>query len=174
MILRGTKIDIEASEPVKRVSTNISQMILFNSVRDPRNSKAIHLRNSTTNEPPLPVEIGLRIHSATRSKKLIQVLHKDGLSISYDRVLAIRHSIAASVCKKYSEKGFVTPTNLLKNEFISIAIDNIDQNLQSSTATSSVHWTSMSVFQHPKGNRLKENFKELPLLTRCKKKPPTS
>ena len=106
-------------------------------------------RHSTKNEPPIPVGIALSVHAKTRNKTLIERLHSEGLSVSYDRVMSIRKQIASQICDDYQQKGFVCPPSLHSNIFTTAAIDNIDHNLSSTTAKSTIHWTGISIFQHP-------------------------
>ena len=40
-------------------------------------------------EPPLAVFLALKLHSQTRSKKLVELLHNYALSVSYKKVLSI-------------------------------------------------------------------------------------
>ena len=77
------------------------------------------------------------------------MLHLEGNSISYHRVMSIRKQIAAQICEEYRDKGFVCPPSLHNNVFTTAAIDNIDHNLSSTTAKSTIHWTGISIFQHP-------------------------
>ena len=63
--------------------------------------------------------------------------------------MEVRSSISCQICEGYCEKGFVCPPTLHENLFTSI--DNIENNLTSTTATFSIHWTGISIFQHPDG-----------------------
>ena len=63
--------------------------------------------------------------------------------------MSIRKQIAAQICEEYRDKGFVCPPSLHNNVFTTAAIDNIDHNLSSTTAKSTIHWTGISIFQHP-------------------------
>ncbi len=47
--------------------------------------------HSKERKPPLPLYLGLNIHTQTRSKKLVNKLSKLGLCISYDRVLELEN-----------------------------------------------------------------------------------
>ena len=47
------------------------------------------------------------------------------------------------------EEGVVCPPVLRKGLFTTEVMDNIDHNLTATTATTSFHGTSISVFQHP-------------------------
>ena len=62
-------------------------------------------RHSLNHEPPLPLYLGLNIHTLTRSKKLIIELHNLGLSVNYNRVLQVENQIAIAVCEDFRNKG---------------------------------------------------------------------
>ena len=47
-------------------------------------------------ETPLPLFLGAYVHVKTRSKELVDLLYKTGLSVSYDRVLAVSSDLANS------------------------------------------------------------------------------
>ena len=85
----------------------------------------------------------------SRNKVLVKYLNAKGISISYERVMAIRSSMAQMISQEYRENGFVFPSQLHKNHFTTSAIDNFDYNLTSTTANTSIHWTGISIFQHP-------------------------
>ena len=72
-----------------------------------------------------------------------------GLSVSYDRVLAISTDLGNEVCRRYYEEGAVCPSNLRIGLFTTAAVDNIDHNPSSTTAKDSFHGTGLSLFQHP-------------------------
>ena len=67
LILEGATWD-KKSNNLERTSTNIAQVIRFNSVRHCRCEGIEDHRHSTKNEPPLSVAIALMIHSGTRKK----------------------------------------------------------------------------------------------------------
>ena len=50
---------------------------------------------------------------------------------------------------RYLEEGVVCPPILRKGLFCTAAMDNIDHNPSSTSATTSFHGTSISIFQHP-------------------------
>ena len=87
------------------------------------------------------------IHRETRSKKIINLLHSLGLSISYWRLLEIEKHIASSVCEHFAETNIVIPTNSLENTFVVAGIDNINFNSSSNTGQNSFHGTSISLHQ---------------------------
>ena len=57
--------------------------------------------------------------------------------------------LANAVCNLYEEEKVVCPPKLKTDVFATGAIDNIDHNPSSTTATGSFHGTGISLFQHP-------------------------
>ena len=106
-------------------------------------------RHSLDREPPLPIYIGLNIHSLVRSKKLIEQLSNLGISITYDRVLQLEENRALSMCRQYQLNNVVCPSHLQKGHFIAGAMDNVDHNPSSTTADSSFHGTGISIVEYP-------------------------
>ena len=159
LIMEGGSDQEKMSDTSMHVAGNIAQLIRFNATKRKRNEDVRHIRHSKDNEPPLPVYIGLLLHSKTRKKCLINDFAVEGLSISYNRVEEIQTNITNQLCSKYAREGRVCPTSLLKGIFTSAAIDNIDSNPSSTTAMSSFHGTSISIFQHPAHDIEEEPFK---------------
>ena len=89
-----------------------------------------------------------------------------GLSISYDRVLEISTAMGNCVCEQYHRDGAVCPPNLLQGQFTTAAVDNIDHNTSSTTATGSFHGTGISLFQHPTEHRSGADRREHPVFDR--------
>lgn len=148
MLLYGPNIKDQTSKHT-RACLAICQLIVFNLKGSREKShKAGHVRHRNY-EPPLPIYIGLDIHANTRSKKLVQDMYELGLSISYKRVLEIEDLMTSALCQRYLADDLVCPTQLRKGLFTVGALDNIDHNLSSTTASGSFHGTSMSVFQFP-------------------------
>ena len=141
-------MDRELSPSLKKISANIAQLIRFNTVKQTRNKNLIHFRHSTKNEPPLPVVIALMLHAATRKRKLIDWCSEEGLCVSYDRLLDIRDAIGEEICKEYDNNDLVCPPLLEEGAFVTAAIDNLDHNPSSVDVDTSVHVTTISIFQH--------------------------
>ena len=145
MLLNGSSIkDQDSAE--SQSSLSISQAILFNCRKK---SVKTSSRHSKIFEPPLPLYIGLKVHTQTRSKKLISELYQLGLSVSYDRILELEKQIASSLCEQTNEIGLVCPRQLKHGLFTAGALDNLDHNPSSTTAKDSFHGTGISVFQFP-------------------------
>jgi len=110
---------------------------------------AASVRHNLSQETPLPIYVGLMLHSATRKKKLVDRCSALGLSVSYDRVMQIGNKTANSVCAKYRADDAVCPPILRDNLFTVAAVDNIDHNMSSTTATSTFYGTAISLMQFP-------------------------
>ena len=146
MLLNGANIKDQDSTDSQATLT-VSQTILFNFNKSA--SSVSKSRHSLDREPPLPLYIGMKIHTETRSKKIITQLYDLGLSVSYDRVLQLESQLATAVCENFQDKGTVVPAQLRHGLFTVGAFDNLDHNPSSTTAKGSFHGTGISLFQFP-------------------------
>lgn len=144
MLLNGPNLQDQDSTDSQACLT-LSQLILFNSKKE--RSHTSKSRHSLDLEPPLPLYIGINIHTQTRSKKLVTQLYQFGLSVSYDQVIQIENQLAAGVCQHIAEIGLVCPSQLQNGLFTIGALDNLDYDPSSTTATDSFHGTGISLFQ---------------------------
>lgn len=132
-----------------QAALSIAQLLVFNSVKRAHSVSASSVRHNLSQETPLPIYVGLMLHSATRKKKLVDRCSALGLSVSYDRVMQIGNKTANSVCAKYRADDVVCPPVLRDDLFTVAAVDNIDHNMSSTTATSTFHGTAISLMQFP-------------------------
>ncbi len=93
-----------------------------------RPSKPTSHHHSIKFESPLPLYIGLKVHTLSRSKKLISELSQLGLSVCYDWVIQLEKQIASFLCEHSNETGVVCPSQLRHDLFTVGALDNIDIN----------------------------------------------
>ena len=142
MLLNGPNLRDQDSTDSQTCLT-ISQTIVFN-CKKRGSTVANKSRHSLDYEPPLPLYIGMNVHTQTRSKKLITQLCQMGLSVSYDRILQLENQLATS-----QEIGLVCPIQLCHGLFTVGALDNLDHNPSSTTAKDSFHGTGISLFQLP-------------------------
>lgn len=129
------------------IAENIAQIIQFNSVKH-RNPQASYVRHNMQREQPLPIHIGLLIHSLSGKRSLVDELFEMGLCVSYSRVLDIERALASKVCEIYMNDNCVCPPHLTSGVFTTAAVDNIDHNPRSTTANYSFHGTGISIIQH--------------------------
>ena len=156
MLLEGSgNFDGNFDAADNQAALSISQLIIFNSVKRPRRqtvsdvSQSHNVRHPLSQETPLPIYIGMMLHSATRKAKLVDQCFKLGLSISYDRVLSLSTKLANTACEQYNSENLVCPSALRGGLFSVAAVDKIDHNLSSSTAASAFHGTAVSIIQFP-------------------------
>ena len=165
-LLYGNTTRANNAEQVQQCLT-ISQLILYNCKKHVANLEM--QRHSLEREPPpLPLFIGLKTHTETRSKELINILYNLGVCCSYDRVLNIEKELKKSIYNYFQKLGMVCPPHLRKGVYTIGAFDNIDHNPSSNTAQGSLHGSSISIFQFPSvsniGEKL-ESFSYPPLQT---------
>ena len=99
-------------------------------------------------ESPLSIYLSLKLHADTRSKRLVELLHKFSIGLSYKKVLAIENGFACAIANSARENdNTVCPSNLRTGLFTVAAIDNLDHNPSSNTASSSFHGTGISMYQ---------------------------
>lgn len=142
-VLYGNTISAKSET---QAALTMCQLIYFNVKSDRSSEKSV--RHRINREPPLPIYVGLYLHSKTRKRDLIDEMNKLGISISYDRLLRITTSMSNACLNQYSDDKIVCPTNLRHGLFTTAAYDNIDHNPTSTTCETSFHGTSISMFQH--------------------------
>lgn len=147
MIEHGSEIKSQLEHGASKSDMAIAQLLQYNCFAKYKEGAQTH-RHSKDRETPFSVYMGLSVFGQTRKRHLIDMLHQNGLSISYDRVLEISAQLGEAVVAKYVEDGVVCPPILKKGLFTTSAIDNIDHNPTATTASTSFHGTSASVFQH--------------------------
>ncbi len=149
MMLNGPNVQHQGNVDSQACLT-LSQLLYFNVKSGKATAdKSGHLRDR---EPPLPLYIGLSIHTQTRSKKIINSLYRHGISVNYNRMIELENLLATAICEQFEEEGVVCPAHLRKGLFTVGALDNIDHNLSSTTSQGSFHGTGISIFQFPTVN----------------------
>ena len=148
MIVRGPSIKSQGHGDTSQVTASIAQLLQYNISARQRSdvNRNYHIK---AKETPLPIYVGLTVHARTRKRDLIETLFDLGLSVSYDRVLEISTTVGNCVCEQYHLDQVVCPPNLREGLYTTAAIDNIDHNPSSTTATDALHGTAISLFQHP-------------------------
>ena len=91
---------IESVLKLNQSATTLAQSTITMSLSQSQvsNRKAKTIR--CTREMPHQVAIALSVHNATRSKKIINVLHDFGVSIEYNRLLRIESQIADAILSR--------------------------------------------------------------------------
>jgi len=148
MIEHGADIKSQLRFGASKTDLAMAQLLQYNCYARYEEGAPTH-RHSKDRDTPFPVYMGLSVFAKTRKRALVEMLHEHGLSISYDRVLEISAQLGDAVVNRYVEDGVVCPPVLKKGLFTITAMDNIDHNPTATTATTSFHGTSISVFQHP-------------------------
>ncbi len=90
MVLYGSNIRDQPNHLcIPAPTLAISQLLVFNFGARRRENTTDPIKHSHHQETPVPVYLGLLMHTKTRKRDLVDILFHLGLSISYDRVLSI-------------------------------------------------------------------------------------
>ena len=94
--------------------------------------------------------MGLDIHTRLRSKNIVTEIHELGLSVTYDRFLQLENQLATAVSLHTQKKRRCVPTTASTWFFAVGAVNNLDHNASSTTATAgSFHSTGIILFHCP-------------------------
>lgn len=148
MIEHGADIKSQLLHGASKSDLALAQLLQYSCFASIKRESNVH-RHSKERETPFAVYVGLYVFSKTRKRQLVEMLSENGLSISYDRVLELSAQLGDAVIDQYIEDGVVCPPVLRKKLFTTSAVDNIDHNPSSTTAQTSFHGNSISLFQHP-------------------------
>jgi hypothetical protein len=153
MVLYGPNMTAQTSSAfMPQPALTLSQLLMYNSLvrqREIATTSRPTTRHSQDRETPLPIYLGIMIHTKTRKRALVDTLFDLGLCISYDRVLDISTELGTRICYHYEVEKAVCPPQLKGGLFTTAAVDNIDHNPSSTSAHDSFHGTGISLFQHP-------------------------
>lgn len=149
MLLDGPGIDQPPPLSEKsKVVTSIGQQIVHNSVARRSNKPSSFSRHIRKRETPASIYMAMKLYLQSGRESLIDVMHKRGLCISYDRLRVLSTDIANSVISHWEQVGVVVPPQAVKQVFTTGGFDNIDHNPSSTTAKSALHGTCISIHQH--------------------------
>jgi len=98
--------------------------------------------------PPKHVGLGLTLHQATRSKKLVNLFHNAGHIVSYSKVLQYDTAMAEATLKHLDpQTGTVVPQNLVVGRFVHFSGDNLDINDSTLDGKNTFHGTQLAAWQ---------------------------
>lgn len=159
MIISGANIKEQSySHTTKeKIAIGLSEIVMFNCVKNPTASQDGTVRHNKDREAPLPIYLSLLIHAQTRKRDLIDRLYSIGLCVSYDRLMTISSELANKVTAFYEANNIVCPPNLKKKLFNVGAVDKPDHNPSSRTAKDSFHGTAVTLMQFPTPTNLGES-----------------
>ena len=117
------------SEHINQKAVAMSQSLMYECLTERQVSYGGSLitKHKHSRDLPLQTAVGLTIHSKTRSKFLVQLMHGLGSLIDYNKVLWLETAIANKVLRCMEEnRGLYIPPSLVKGRFIFCAADNLD------------------------------------------------
>ena len=157
MIEHGVDIKSQLRFGASKTDSAMSQLLQYNCCSRYKEGASTY-RHSKERKTPFSLFLGMSVYAKTQKKVLVELLHDHGLSVLYDRVLEISAQLGDAAVSRYEEERVVCPLVFRKRIFTTAAMDNIDHNSTATTATTSFHGTSISLFQYPtldnKGEKL--------------------
>ena len=139
------------SSQVNKHAVNLAHttVTMFVSEQQVRNKKSLSLRS--TREMPQQLAVGIAIRQATRSKKLISILHGFGMSVEYNRLLRVEGQLATSVLQRMLvNDNIYLPPDVVLGRHVFFAVDNVD-NVDFAEDTPdgkrTLHATAMAIYQ---------------------------
>ena len=123
MVLHGPNIKIQMDGPSTQTAASIAQLLKFNNVKHRQQQKRSTstvgtktqehpaVRHATSQETPVPMYIGLMLHTETHKRELADKLFSLGLSISYDRVLRLSAEMGKPGASAVPSRASGLPTN---------------------------------------------------------------
>ncbi|KAI4799944.1 hypothetical protein KUCAC02_016482 [Chaenocephalus aceratus] len=100
MIEHGADIKSQLQHGASKSDLSISQLLQYNCFAKYKEGTDVH-RHSKDREPPFAFYMGLYVFAKTRKRQIIEMLHENGLSISYDRVLEISAQLGEAVVAQF-------------------------------------------------------------------------
>ena len=137
-----------------RLCINIAQTIKYEvkssrqMLYKPKSEDHSFRHRSTKLENPHVLGVGIKIHSSTRSKHLVNFLHANTVSVDYGRLLRLETQLAEAVIRKMAEtNGMYIPADMSKGKTLFFAIDNIDFTEDTLDGRNTLHGTVLEAFQ---------------------------
>ena len=124
MIEHGTDIKLQLLHEAPKSDLAMSHLLQYNCFAKYKEGSTVH-RHSKDHETPFVVFTGMHMLAKTRKRQLVEMLHENGLSISYTRVLEISAQLGEAVVAQYVEDGEVCPLVLKKNLFTTSAVETL-------------------------------------------------
>ncbi|KAK3922266.1 Phosphoglycerate kinase [Frankliniella fusca] len=152
MILLGPALRSEEpeGEDFDQVVTSMADLLTYHAVKKVQGKTR---RHNSQQETPTPVYVATKLYGETRKKDIIDIHHRIGLCISYDRLQTLLNQAAQKTSLRYLRQGVVSPMPVGSSRFVTGAVDNFDHNPSSTTAKSAFHGTAISIMQHPSNER---------------------
>ena len=97
---------------------------------------------------PLQSAVGIAVHQAVRSKRLITMLHGFGMSVDYNRILRVEAQIEASILKRMElNDGLYIPPDVVLGRHVFFAVDNVDFAEETPDGKNTFHVTAMAIYE---------------------------
>ena len=143
VLFGGTDILEERSSKLDDHITSIAQDIFY-------------LASRKRNLTPKHIGLGLTLHKATRSEKLVDLFHAAGHTIGMDTIRRIDTTIASDIIDRFNKNGHIYIPNELvpysPSRIVLASCDNIDVLEETIDGKNTFHCTQMMLWQRGPAN----------------------
>ena len=105
--------------------------------------------HSTSREPAIPLYVGWKIYTKTKSVELVSNLNQLGVWPTYQRISELNNQISVSVVDNFEKDKAVAASKHRMNLFTTCGYDNGDADPTATKAQYAWHGTVISATQHP-------------------------
>ena len=95
----------------------------------------------------MQLAVGLRVHQATRSRSLLEILNGFGVSVDYFRILRLETQITEEICNQVAVEGVYIPPFVQQGRFVFFAVDNSDFSEDTLDGKRTTHAAATVVYQ---------------------------
>ena len=111
--LHGSNIKHQTEQTTTTsAALSIYQLLIFNSAKHAGKESTGSVYHNQCRESPLPLYLSMKIHAATRSRRLVDTLHSLGMCISYDRLLQLSSDVTNGICQRFLIEDAACPSQL--------------------------------------------------------------
>ena len=113
--------------------------------------------HSVKKKTPLHIAVSETIHNICKSKKLIQIMNKLGLSMSYEEMERVDYALTHRIIKQAGNGRVPVSTSLCSANIIHGAMDNFDDEEDTNSGIKGSNDTVMVIFQNNVKTEIEES-----------------
>ena len=115
------------------------------------------MMHSDKKKTPLHIAMSETIHNICKSKKLIQIMNKLGLSMSYEEMERVDYALTHRIIKQAGNGRVPVSTSICSSNIIHGAMDNFDHEEDTNSGIKGRHDTVMVIIQNNVKTEIEES-----------------
>lgn len=149
-VIQGTRTSLSSDMKDSQINANVMSLVQSTVSMFLSDSQAYNVKSDRyySRDMPHQIAVGIAMRKLTRSKRIIDMLHRFNVSAEYNKLLRIETQIANSVIMRMeSNNGVYIPADFIPGRHIFFAIDNIDFAEDTLNGKDTLHATTMAIYQ---------------------------